>query len=277
MNDQPLEFDSAIAEYYRQSPEENRLEDGPFLLEALRTRELIERLAPAPPATVLDIGGAAGAYAIWLAEAGYSVHLLDPIPRLVAEAGRRSAANPRPLASCQVGDARNLPFPDESADMALLLGPLYHLTAATDRARALDEAARVLKPGGRLFAAAVSRWGSALDGLARDLFRDPHFAAIVEQDARDGQHRNPTGQLDYFTTAYFHRPEDLRVEVLAAGLSIDGLFGIEGPGWILPDIAARLADNRLRADLLRVARLLESEPSVLAASAHLLAVARKPR
>jgi ubiquinone/menaquinone biosynthesis C-methylase UbiE len=276
MDEQAHEFDPAIAEFYGKAPEEDRLEEGAFLLEALRTRELIERHAPAPPAIVLDIGGAAGAYALWLAEAGYSVHLLDPIPRLVAEAGRRSAANPRPLASCRVGDARNLPFPDESADVVLLLGPLYHLTAAPDRARALKEATRVLKPGGWLFAAAVSRWGSALDGLARDLFEDPRFAAIVEQDARDGQHRNSTERLDYFTTAYFHRPEDLGAEVLAAGLVIDGLFGIEGPGWILPDIAARLADPRRRADLLRVARLLESDPSVLAASAHLLAVARKP-
>lgn len=133
-----------------------------------------------------------------------------------------------------------------------------------------------LKPGDRLFAAAVSRWGSALDGLARDLFEDPRFASIVEQDARDGQHRNSTERLDYFTTAYFHRPEDLGVEVLAAGFLIDGLLGIEGPGWILPDIAARLADPCRRADLLRVARLLEREPSVLAASAHLLAVACKP-
>jgi hypothetical protein len=55
-----------------------------------------------------------------------------------------------------------------------------------------------------------------------------------------------------------------------------GLFGIEGPGWILPDVAERLADGRRREDLLRVARLLESEPSMLAASAHLLAVAHKP-
>jgi SAM-dependent methyltransferase len=179
MDEQLPEIDSAIAEYYRQAPEERRLEEGAFLLESLRTRELIERHAPASPATVVDIGGAAGAYALWLAEAGYSVHLLDPIPRLVAEAERRSVAAPRPLASCAVGDARNLPFPDQTADLVLLLGPLYHLTAAQDRAGALDEAARVLKPGGCLFAAAVSRWASALDGLARDLFEDPQFAAIV--------------------------------------------------------------------------------------------------
>jgi SAM-dependent methyltransferase len=276
MHQQPPEFDAAIAEYYNRWPEESRLEDGPFLLEALRTRELIQRHAPPAPATVLDIGGAAGAYALWLAEAGYSVHLLDPIPRLVAEASRRSAINPRPLASTQVGDARSLPFADQSADVILLLGPLYHLTAASDRVLALAEAARVLKPGGRLFAAAISRCGSALDGLARSLFDDPQFAAIVEQDLRDGQHRNHSGPLDYFTTAYFHRPEDLRSELLAANLQVDGLFGIEGPGWILPDLAARLADSRRRANLLRVARLLQSEPSIIGSSAHLLAVARKP-
>jgi ubiquinone/menaquinone biosynthesis C-methylase UbiE len=277
MDEQLPEFDSTIAEYYRQAPEEGRLEQGPFLLEALRTRELIERHAPAAPATVLDIGGAAGAYALWLAEAGYTVHLLDPVPRLVAEAQRRSATHPRPLASCGVGDARATNFPDASADIVLLLGPLYHLTAALDRARALDEAARVLKPGGRLFAAAISRWASALDGMVRDLFQDPQFAAIVEQDVRDGQHRNPAARLDYFTTAYFHRPEDLRGEVIAAGLLIDGLYGVEGPGWMLPDVTVRLADARRRADLLRVARTLESEPSVLGISAHLLVAARKPR
>ncbi len=276
MNEPSPEFDSAIAEYYRQASEERRLEQGAFLLEALRTRELIKRHAPAAPATVLDIGGAAGAYAFWLSEAGYTVHLLDPVPRHVAEAQRRNTTHPRPLASCQIADARNTHFPDASTDIVLLLGPLYHLTAAQDRARALAEASRVLKPGGRLFAAVISRWASSLDGLLRDLFQDPRFAAIVEQDLRDGQHRNPTGRLDYFTTAYFHRPEDLREEVVATGLSINGLYGIEGPGWILPDVSARLEDPRRRADLLQVARALESEPSVLGISAHLLVVASKP-
>jgi SAM-dependent methyltransferase len=276
MDERPPEFDPAIAEYYRQAPEETRLEQGAFLIEALRTRELIERHAPAAPATVLDIGGAAGAYALWLAETGYTVHLIDAVPRLVAEARRRNAACTRPLASCRVGDARAMDFPDACADIVLLLGPLYHLTAAEDRARALREAARVLKPGGCLFAAAISRWTSVLGGLAFDLLQDPQFAAIAEQDVRGGQHRNPAGRLDWFTTAYFHRPEDLRAEVLGAGLQIDGLYGVEGPGWFFPDVGARLSDAPRRADLLRVARMLESEPSALGISAHLLAAARKP-
>ena len=267
--------DPAVADFYQRTAEEARLEQGAFQLEQARTRELIQRFAPRPPATVLDVGGAAGAYALWLAAAGYVVHLVESAPRLVAEAERRSAAAPSPLGSARVGDARALDTPDATADVVLLLGPLYHLTDAADRARALGEAARVLKPGGWLFAAAISRYASALDGLARDLYQDPRFGEIVQRDLVDGQHRNPTERLDYFTTAYFHRPDELADEVRGAGLTLTGVFGIEGPGWILPDVVERMAETGRRAALLDVARMLETAPSMVGASAHLLAVARR--
>jgi SAM-dependent methyltransferase len=272
----PKGFDPVIIDYYERTPEEDRLRQGPFQVEEVRTRELILRFAVPPPGVVVDIGGAAGAYALWLAEAGHSVHLLDRVPRLVAEAQRRSAAARRPLLSCRVAEAGALDVPGETADVVLLLGPLYHLTEPGDRARALQEVARVLKPGGLLFAAAISRWASALDGLARDLMQDSRFARIVEQDLQNGQHRNPTERLDYFTTAYFHHPEELATEVLATGLRLKGVYGLEGPGWILPDVAERMADPERRHTLLRVARMLETEPAILGSSAHLLAVAQRP-
>ena len=265
-------LDPAVAAYYSRAPEESRLEQGPFRLEAIRTRELIQRHAPPPPAAVLDVGGAAGAYALWLASLGYQVHLVDPVERLVREAATRSAAAAQPLASARVGDARALDAANASVDLVLMLGPLYHLTERGDRVRALAEARRVLRPGGRVLAAAISRAASALDGLARGLFEDPRFSAIVDADLRDGQHRNTTERIDYFTTAYFHRPDELSRELADAGLSPAGVFGIEGPGWLLPDLAERMDDDRRRSDLQHVARLLESEPSLIGASAHLLAV-----
>jgi hypothetical protein len=143
-------------------------------------------------------------------------------------------------------------MPDDTAGMVLLLGPLYHL------------------------AAAISRWGSVLDALARELLEDPRFGRIVEQDLRDGQHRNPTGRPDYFTTAYLHRPEELADEVRAAGLVLNGVYGVEGPGWILPDVVERMADPLRRDALLTVARMLETESAMQGSSAHLLAVARRP-
>jgi ubiquinone/menaquinone biosynthesis C-methylase UbiE len=269
-------IDPAVLDYYDRIPEERRLAQGAFRLEEARTRELIGRFASPPPGTVLDVGGAAGPYALWLAEHGYTVHLVDAVPRLVAEARRRSEAAGRPLASCEVGDARALTTPDRSVDLVLLLGPLYHLTDADGRRQAFREAARVLQPGGRLLAAAISRWASALDGLARELLGDPAFRAIVERDLREGQHRNPTDRPDYFTTAYFHHPDELAEEVRSAGLQVEGIYGIEGPGWMLPDVGERLADPERRESLLHVARLLETEPTVIGCSAHLLAVARRP-
>jgi len=126
-----------------------------------------------------------------------------------------------------------------------------------------------------LFTAAISRFASALDGLSKDLFADPMFLKIVQRDLDDGIHENLTGKPDYFTTAYFHRPEELASEVTAAGFSMISLIGVEGPGWLFDDFDARWRDPRRREDLLRTARALEAEPSILGASAHLLAVARR--
>lgn len=137
-----------ITRYYQEVAEEGRLAAGPSQLEFTRTKEVVLRYLPPAPATVLDVGGASGAYALWLAQKGYQVHLIDPVPRLVEEARRRSEASPNRLWTCRVGDARKLTFNEGVADAVLLLGPLYHLTDAAERLRALQEAYRVLRPGG---------------------------------------------------------------------------------------------------------------------------------
>ena len=94
---------------------------------------------------------------------------------------------------------------------------------------------------------------------------------------REGQHRNPLGRPDWFTTAFFHRPEELRAEVQEAGLALDALLAVEGPGSALADVNEWLDDPERRELLLRAIRRVETEPSVLSASTHVLAVARRPR
>jgi ubiquinone/menaquinone biosynthesis C-methylase UbiE len=265
-----------VITYYERFAEESRLDSGPSRLEFERTKELLTRVLPRPPVRLIDVGGAAGVYSAWLAERGYEVHLVDVSPRLVEQARQLNARLQKPIASLSVADARRLPQADSVAAAVLLMGPLYHLPSGADRQTALAEAFRVLEASGLLVVAAISRYASALDGLARQLAVDPAFVRMRDQDLRNGQHRNDTGRPDYFTTSYFHRPEDLRTELETAGFQDVRVFGVEGPGWIVSDFEGRWADSALRADIMNVARALESEPSILGASAHLLAIGRKP-
>jgi ubiquinone/menaquinone biosynthesis C-methylase UbiE len=268
------QLDSEIAAHYASVPEQQRL--GPWSLERVRTWELLNRHLPPPPAVVLDVGGAAGVHALPLAAKGYEVHLVDPVALHVQQALRASAEPAATaLASATVGDARQLDRPDASVDAALLLGPLYHLTDRADRLRALAEARRVLRPGGVLAAAAISRFASTLDGLVRGSLDAPDFEAIVERDVREGQHRNPTRRPEWFTTAYFHLPEELGQEVGAAGLRLHAVFAVEGPASMLPDIPQRLADPTRRERVLAAIRRVETEPSLLGASSHLLAIGHR--
>jgi ubiquinone/menaquinone biosynthesis C-methylase UbiE len=268
----PPEIDS----HYAAGLEAGRLCGGVGRLELARTQEVLRRYLPPPPAVVADVGGGPGAYACWLAGLGYEVHLTDPVPLHLAQAEEASRARSGgPVASVTLGDARALGRPDGSTDAVLLLGPLYHLTDRADRVAALREARRVLRPGGVLVAAAISRFASALDGLRSGYLDDPTFAAIVERDLTDGQHRNPTNHPAYFTTAFFHHPDELRREVADAGLTPEYLLAVEGPAWLLPDFDAHWDDVGRRERLLGVVRRLEADPTVLGASAHMLAVARK--
>jgi SAM-dependent methyltransferase len=261
-----------ILRYYASGQEAERLESPYFRWEKVRTLDLLDRFLPPAPARVLDVGGAAGAYAFPLAERGYEVDLVDPVPLHIEQAKQRAAMSQRVPRSFQVGDARAIPCEDGAADAVLFFGPLYHLTDSNQRLKAICEARRVLRAGGVLLAVAISRFASALDGIARGLIRDADFVRIVEQDLNTGQHRNETRNLDYFTTAFFHHPDELKMELMAGGFPNPRLCAIEGPLWTVPESATAEQQEGLMATM----RALENEVTLIGASAHIMGIATKP-
>lgn len=268
-------LDASFQAHYSSGVERNRLLKGTSNLEFERTKRILSRFLPRRPVTILDVGGGPGRYSFWLAGLGHSVHLVDALPLHVRQAQAFQAASKHPLASIRLGDAQSLDFPGGSADIVLMFGPLYHLVRKKERLKALTEAHRVLKRNGLFCAAAVSRFASALDGSVRGFIRDPSFMKIIMQDLRNGQHRNPSNNPGYFTTAFFHHPDELAKEVGEAKFSSVEVYAVTGFGWLLPRFDQIWKDPQLKSRLLTLLERTEREPSLLGQSDHLLAVARK--
>ncbi len=259
-------LDPKILSFYRDRyDEDQRLNrSGHGQLEFRRTQQLLRRFLPSPPATVLDVGGGTGVHARWLAADGYDVHLIDPVPEHVQRAG----AHPGFTAS--VGDARALAAEDRSVDAVLLLGPLYHLIRGADRSAALAEAVRVVRPGGPVVVAAISRHAPLLELAGLGELDDRSATEVVQLISTGVHHDDPLS----FTTAYFHRVDELADELTAAGLSGVQVLGIEGPSGPALDNAPAESFDLVLDSAIRCAGLVEADGALIAASAHLLGVGR---
>src|SRR5215469_16015227 len=252
-----LEAERSIIEaHYARGLEADRLvSDGPGMLEFVRTTEIVDRRLPPAPAVVADIGGGPGRYTAWLAGRGYRVEHRDLVSLHVEQV--RASMDGSPLVRSEVGDALDLDLDDACVDAVLLLGPIYHLRRRADRLGALREARRIVRPGGPVFVAAISRWAPRIDGVLRQrLYGDyPVFIDAVAEVERVGW------------------TQPLHTEVRAAGLDVADLVSVEGPAFMLSDLAERLADPVDREVVLDSLRATERVPELLGIGPHLLVTA----
>lgn len=268
-----------VRDYYESFAERewSRLErpDDGTLEFALNSRTIATYLPPG--ATVLDIGGGPGRYAHWLAARGHRVTLADLSPALLTIARERTPATGPPLEAIVEADARDLGrWETGSFDAALALGPFYHLIEAADRARAATELARVIRPGGLLFAALMPRLAflrrTIADPAERRHLAAPDFVARV---LAEGVFIND--MPGRFTGGYGFRPEAIAPFFAAHGFAQLTLIASES---VTPDLQGQLAElahtdpNAYEATigaLLAVA----AEPSILGMASHLLYVGQR--
>jgi ubiquinone/menaquinone biosynthesis C-methylase UbiE len=267
-----MRIDERVIRRYEVSDEDARLwVRGRGDLIRLRTWDIFDRYLP-PEGSVLDVGGGPGTHSAHLAECGFHVTLLDPLPHHVESARRRASGGGEGTFDAVLGEARELPSSDESLDAVLLMGPLYHLTSPDDRSAALREARRVLRPGGVILAEVISRFAWILDATLKGLLERPEVWADFTRNVETGLSQDPDADDEGFW-AYFHRPDELRTELSEAGFDDIQLLGVEGFGWLLGDLERQMDSPD---PLLRALRLVEGEPSMLGCSAHVLGVAIRP-
>jgi SAM-dependent methyltransferase len=149
-------------------------------VEFFLTLRAMSHWAPDITGVAIDVGVGSGAYASWLAIRGFRLHLVDVSVKLLEAAVdrlRREGNGGRILGRHHASATKLGMLPDACADVVLMLGPLYHLCESSDRRTAIGHAARILRPGGVLFAAGINRMA-----FLRDAFRDsPEKGALLRQ------------------------------------------------------------------------------------------------
>lgn len=146
-----MEALSCLKNYYENYDEDSRLRSKHGLVEFLTTMRYIERHLT-ENSRIIEIGAGTGRYSHALAQKGYRVDAVELIEHNIEIFKSKTEAGEN--ISVVQGNALDLSdFADNTYDITLLLGPMYHLFTEEEQRKALAEAVRVTKPGGTIFAA----------------------------------------------------------------------------------------------------------------------------
>ena len=271
-----------IYDFYNNGAEIGRLERGLGIVEFHRTKEILSRYIDSGK-VIYDIGGGIGMYAAWLAKKGNEVHLIELAESAVEYAKANMMQDCRFIA--ETGNALQVNRPDESADVVLLMGPQYHLRDREDRLQSLRESLRVLKKGGLLVAAGISKfssmtWALSVYGEKKnanlvEFLDDPVFFNMIKGEMTTGDHIRPKEYPKFIAESYFTTAEEMKSEIAEVGFAVEKAIAVEGCIWFTPHRDEKWEDEASRERLLDIVRMTESEPEMMGMSPHFLVLARK--
>lgn len=168
---------------------------------------------------ILDVGAGTGRYSVALSEEGYDVTAIELVKYNLGILKSKQSA-----VKAYQGNALDLSrFADNSFDLTLLFGPMYHLYHFEDKCQALSEARRVTRTGGKIMVAyLMNEYGVLLYG-----FRDGHVQECLADGRLDGENfhcsSTPKDLYDYV------RMEDIQKINETVGVTRERILTPDGP------------------------------------------------
>lgn len=243
---------------------------------AVTLRALKDHL-PHLPAQVLDVGGGPGRYSIALTKLGYRVTLLDISEGCLQLAQKKAQEAGVSLAECLRGNATDLRrFRENSFDVVLLMGPLYHILDIDGRDLAVKETHRVLKENGLVFATLITRYAP----VRWSAKNEPEWLSQGKELLQTGVWRpsatgNPSKARVGFTNSYFAHPTEIRPLMKRNGFEDLDLIGCEGAVSMIEEKINELKGDEFNS-WVDLNYRLGKDPSLHGAAEHLLYIGRKP-
>ncbi|MDQ0195583.1 class I SAM-dependent methyltransferase [Paenibacillus wynnii] len=263
---------SNIVDFYSTYDEDSRLQsNNARRLEFITTTTILNEYMK-PSDRVLEVGAGTGVYSMYYAERGYEVTATDLTPKHI-QIIESKLKNSAPLRmNAKVADATNLSeFTSETFDVVLCLGPMYHLIDREAQEKCISECLRVLKPGGILAIAYITKYSvfpylvkgdrKFLDESWVDRILDKGFTSSNEEDC-------------FWTDAYFHAPEELEQMMFSTPTEKLTHAASDGISPLISPIVDGLSPEEFEVWTKYHLRTCK-EPSILGTSSHALYVCTK--
>jgi len=246
--------------FYKNCDEDIRLNASKARrVEFITTVKYVEKYL-SPGNKIMDIGPGAGEYSLYFAKQGYLVTAVELVDDNVA--AFRAKITPDLDIDLRQGNACDLSaFSDNSFDVVLLMGPLYHISDPADRQKCIDEARRVCKPGGVIFFAYIS---SDMVVLTETFRYDLNYLI-------HGDYNHETFQIDSIIPFVLVTVADARDELVNAGIKLLHEIAVDGVSELLEEKINQL-DDAGYAQYLRYHFYCCEKPEMLGRSNHLLFV-----
>lgn len=248
-----------LEQYYNKFNEDKRLTRRHGQVEYRITMKYIhEYLQQMEHPAVLEVGAGTGRYSVQLAEEGYDITAVELVKYNLGMLKAKKSS-----VKAYQGDAKDLSqFEDQSFDLTLVLGPLYHLYTIEDKVQALAEAKRVTKPNGIVMAAyCMNEYGVLIYG-----FREGNVKACLEDGRLTADFQckpRPENLYDYIRLEEIDRINQL------AGLKRLKIIAPDGPANYMRR-ALRLMDEETFELFVQYQMSVCERPDLLGASAHVL-------
>ncbi len=262
-------FDNLV-DYYNKFCEEKRLDSRHGQVEYRVTMKVIKKFlsdmdGPKSGISILDDGAGTGRYAVPLAEEGYDVTAVELIRYNLGMLKKKESPVKALLGNAM--DLKRLGIEDETFDVTLLFGPLYHLRSVEDKLKALLEAKRVTRKGGLIFAAYCMNEYSVITYA----FKERHVLECESEGRITENFHTVAMDDDIFD---YVRLEDIEELSEKAGLKRITIFSPDGPADYMRMELNRLSDEEFE-EFVRYQEAVCTRRELLGAGSHVVDVLRK--
>ena len=252
-----------IEKYYNKFNEDKRLLSRHGQVEFFVAMHYIEEvIGNSKGLDIIDIGAGTGRYSVALAEAGHKVVAVELVQKNLSQIRLKSGK-----VVAKQGNALNLRFKDESFDVALLFGPVYHLFSHEDKLKSINEAKRVLKKGGKLFIMYLMNEYAMLTYA----FKEGNLLKCLEEGKIDENFQTITCEKDLYS---YVRLEEINALAKEAGMKRNKIIAVDGATDYIRSTINKLSEEEFEIYKKYILSVAE-RPELLGASSHVLDILEK--